>query len=160
MDQHPRLPLGRCACLALGLLRSIGFSRVDALRLCRHPQLHFCEFTGNAHGLACLVLQKARRWNLPCGGTVDFSGLLGILSKRARELQTADSALFLRVVGIDATPKEGFRAVRAADKAKTIGVPKYADQAGNTWGGRGPRPKWLKDALASGNVLTDLLASS
>jgi DNA-binding protein H-NS len=29
----------------------------------------------------------------------------------------------------------------------------YADEKGNTWGGRGPRPKWLKDALANGRSL-------
>lgn len=28
--------------------------------------------------------------------------------------------------------------------------PAYGDGAGNTWGGRGPRPKWLKNALAGG----------
>jgi DNA-binding protein H-NS len=31
----------------------------------------------------------------------------------------------------------------------------YADGNGNTWGGRGPRPKWLKDALAGGARLED-----
>lgn len=27
---------------------------------------------------------------------------------------------------------------------------KYADGAGNVWSGRGPRPRWLKDALVKG----------
>jgi DNA-binding protein H-NS len=31
----------------------------------------------------------------------------------------------------------------------------YADDQGNTWGGRGPRPKWLREALASGAKLED-----
>lgn len=31
----------------------------------------------------------------------------------------------------------------------------YADGAGNTWGGRGPRPKWLRDAIAGGKSLDD-----
>lgn len=34
----------------------------------------------------------------------------------------------------------------------------YRDEAGNTWGGRGPRPKWLRDALASGKQLQDYAA--
>jgi DNA-binding protein H-NS len=40
-------------------------------------------------------------------------------------------------------------------KAKKPDAPQaaYADGSGNTWGGRGPRPKWLKDALASGASL-------
>lgn len=29
----------------------------------------------------------------------------------------------------------------------------YADGKGNTWGGRGPRPRWLRDALANGASL-------
>lgn len=28
--------------------------------------------------------------------------------------------------------------------------PKYRDEHGNSWSGRGPRPGWFKDALASG----------
>ena len=27
--------------------------------------------------------------------------------------------------------------------------------SGNTWGGRGPRPQWLRDALANGKSLQD-----
>ena len=32
---------------------------------------------------------------------------------------------------------------------------KFRDPSGNTWGGRGPRPQWLRDALASGRKLED-----
>lgn len=32
---------------------------------------------------------------------------------------------------------------------------KYRDGNGNTWGGRGPRPAWLRDALAAGRDLQD-----
>jgi DNA-binding protein H-NS len=31
----------------------------------------------------------------------------------------------------------------------------YGDSNGNTWGGRGPRPQWLRDALANGSQLDD-----
>lgn len=30
--------------------------------------------------------------------------------------------------------------------------PKYRDEHGNSWSGRGPRPKWFKEALASGRT--------
>lgn len=33
--------------------------------------------------------------------------------------------------------------------------PAYLDGKGNSWGGRGPRPKWLREALASGAKLED-----
>lgn len=38
-------------------------------------------------------------------------------------------------------------------KARTVAAPKFRDAAGNTWSGRGPRPAWLRDALASGATL-------
>jgi DNA-binding protein H-NS len=34
-------------------------------------------------------------------------------------------------------------------------LPKFSDGNGNVWGGRGPRPRWLKAALASGKKLSD-----
>lgn len=120
----------------------------------------YMQASNSKIGFFIVVLQKARRWNLSSGGTVDFTRLLEILASKARELQALDPSLFLRVIGIDATPREDFRAVRAAKKVSTQGPPKYADGAGNTWIGRGPRPKWLNDALASGNKLTDFLAST
>ncbi|WP_442869863.1 H-NS family nucleoid-associated regulatory protein [Bradyrhizobium sp. CCBAU 11361] len=30
---------------------------------------------------------------------------------------------------------------------------KYADNEGNTWSGRGRQPKWIKAALAAGNLV-------
>ena len=32
---------------------------------------------------------------------------------------------------------------------------KFRDESGNVWGGRGPRPQWLRDALANGKKLED-----
>jgi DNA-binding protein H-NS len=34
-------------------------------------------------------------------------------------------------------------------------VVRFRDEAGNTWVGRGPRPQWLRDALANGKQLKD-----
>lgn len=48
-------------------------------------------------------------------------------------------------------------ASKVAGGRKASGV-KYRDEAGNTWGGRGPRPLWLRDALASGKTLEDFAA--
>ena len=40
-------------------------------------------------------------------------------------------------------------------KAKVDTTAQFADGTGNEWVGRGPRPKWLRDALASGKSLAD-----
>jgi DNA-binding protein H-NS len=34
-------------------------------------------------------------------------------------------------------------------------APKFRDEKGNTWAGRGKRPIWLRDALAGGRKLED-----
>jgi DNA-binding protein H-NS len=41
-----------------------------------------------------------------------------------------------------------------------VAVAKFRDGAGNTWVGRGPRPQWLRDALAGGKKLEDYAVGS
>lgn len=38
---------------------------------------------------------------------------------------------------------------------KMAPVVKFRNESGGTWGGRGKRPQWLRDALASGKTLAD-----
>lgn len=35
---------------------------------------------------------------------------------------------------------------------------RFRDQSGNTWTGRGPRPRWLREALAAGRTLDEFRA--
>jgi hypothetical protein len=106
-------------------------------------------------GFFVVVLQRHRTWDNPTGGKVDFAGLIGLLEAKALELQAADPALFLRIVGIDAAPQADFRKSMAATKAAINGPAKYANENGKTWTGKGRRPKWLTDALATGKTLAD-----
>lgn len=49
----------------------------------------------------------------------------------------------------------------AAPAKKTragAGVIKYKDDAGNSWSGFGPKPRWLTEALAAGKTIDDLKA--
>ena len=39
-------------------------------------------------------------------------------------------------------------------------ISQYSDGNGNEWGGRGPRPHWLRDALASGKKLEEFSIGS
>jgi len=43
----------------------------------------------------------------------------------------------------------------AKTKAKPVAVVKFRNDSGGTWGGRGKRPQWLRDALAAGKTLAD-----
>jgi len=40
-------------------------------------------------------------------------------------------------------------------RTKSAAAVKFRDASGNTWVGRGPRPQWLRDALAAGKTLQD-----
>ena len=51
-------------------------------------------------------------------------------------------------------PGKGRAAKKSAANGAPVGV-KYRDDEGNTWGGRGPRPRWLRNALAAGKTLED-----
>ena len=42
--------------------------------------------------------------------------------------------------------------------AKAPSQPKFRDDQGNAWSGRGPRPRWLKAALDAGRKLEDFAA--
>jgi DNA-binding protein H-NS len=57
-------------------------------------------------------------------------------------------------------PKPGApikRRKRKGAAVKTAGIVKYANGAGGTWGGRGKRPQWLRDAINGGKQLSEFL---
>jgi DNA-binding protein H-NS len=45
------------------------------------------------------------------------------------------------------------RSTKVSKQAASIAA--YSDGKGNAWGGRGPRPRWLKEALAAGAKLEE-----
>lgn len=110
-------------------------------------------------GFFVIVLQKNRAWDGPDGKRIKFDEVIAILKEKAREKMVANSSIHLRVIGINAAPKEDFRAKRKAAKTANSTAPaKYTDGFGNIWGGRGRKPKWVRDALAAGKNLEDLLS--
>ena len=44
---------------------------------------------------------------------------------------------------------------KARRKSKAPAIVKFRNESGGTWGGRGKRPQWLRDALAAGKTLDD-----
>ena len=58
--------------------------------------------------------------------------------------------------GASATRARAGRPAKAASKTRGRPVaPKYRDEQGNTWAGRGNRPRWLVEALKAGKKLED-----
>ena len=47
---------------------------------------------------------------------------------------------------------------KAKKSAVANDAPKFKDDEGNVWSGRGPRPAWFKAALEAGKLAEDLLA--
>ncbi|KPF49727.1 hypothetical protein IP87_06050 [beta proteobacterium AAP121] len=68
-------------------------------------------------------------------------------------------------LGLATAPKAAKAATAKADgpakkrgrkaAAKPAAEAKFRNEAGQTWGGRGKRPQWLRDALAAGKTLAD-----
>jgi len=64
-------------------------------------------------------------------------------------------------LGVATTRKLGRPASKVGGKAgKKVAAegPKFKDDQGNVWSGRGPRPQWFKAALASGKTPEQLSA--
>ncbi|GAB2458261.1 hypothetical protein GCM10027082_05890 [Comamonas humi] len=55
---------------------------------------------------------------------LNFQQVLAILSAKALELEAKDRSRFLRVIGIDATTPEDFRAAAKKNRSKTVGATK------------------------------------
>lgn len=53
-------------------------------------------------------------------------------------------------------PSGGAKRGTAPAVGQSTPAPRYSDAQGNQWSGRGPRPRWLKDALAAGRKLEEL----
>jgi len=71
----------------------------------------------------------------------------GLLSERHAELQ--EQLERMAVVG-------GRRVVRGVLKGRKV-PPKYRGPSGETWAGRGARPRWLVAAIKRGKKLDDFL---
>lgn len=74
----------------------------------------------------------------------------------------ASYGLSARDLGLGNAPAAAKRgpkkARKARAKAKAVSVPRYRDESGKTWSGRGRRPGWFIAALAAGKKAEDLRA--
>jgi DNA-binding protein H-NS len=101
----------------------------------------------------------------------EYSSVIKTIKK-----QIADYGITAEELGLSAAPgaKRGRKAGKATAKpgrkpgrkgaargkhpsAGTKVAPRYKDEAGNTWTGRGKQPKWVVAAVAAGRSLESLL---
>lgn len=89
------------------------------------------------------------------------SGVVARIKDAIAHYDITAAELGLGVDGVKAPRKtRGPNKVKKADKVgpKKAAVAKYRDDAGNSWTGRGPKPRWFKAALEAGKKLEDLKA--
>jgi DNA-binding protein H-NS len=68
---------------------------------------------------------------------------------------TADDLGFGRAVKTGTRKASPAAKRRPRKTAKSTGEVKFRNDSGGTWGGRGKRPQWLRDALTAGKTLAD-----
>jgi DNA-binding protein H-NS len=75
---------------------------------------------------------------------------------RTQEMQGVIDRIKVAIAHYGLTPEHlfGAAAKRAARNSKA-GAAKYGDGQGNVWSGKGKRPNWLREAIASGRSLED-----
>lgn len=87
---------------------------------------------------------------------------------RLTEVQGVVDRIKVAIAHYDLTPEHLFGRATPTSKTKAANRSsrkvgsnaKYADAAGNKWGGRGPRPRWLRDAVGGGAKAEDFLSTS
>lgn len=96
-----------------------------------------------------------------------LSSILSQIERLQREAASIQSEVIDRIkrdiAKYSLTPEQLFgnpqarraRAGKPVKKAATVRTIKYADGVGNTWGGMGKRPDWLRRALEDGKALED-----
>lgn len=94
------------------------------------------------------VQAEAARQKEKAGVVERIRDAIAVYGLTAEELGFGRPAI--KTAAFNASDSTSSGKVRTADKATSI---KYLDASGNTWGGRGPKPNWLKAGLAKGRSL-------
>jgi len=84
----------------------------------------------------------------------EVQGVIDRMKEAINAYGLTASDLGLQARGRAAAKSSTRRKSAKAGKGKSTQA-KFRDESGNTWGGRGPRPRWLREALASGKELKD-----
>ena len=74
---------------------------------------------------------------------------------------TAADLTFASSVTAPVKPAAPSKAAKGKSKSATVTKRvQYSDGKGNVWGGRGPRPAWLRTALAAGRAIESFLTGA
>jgi DNA-binding protein H-NS len=85
---------------------------------------------------------------------MNVEALLSLRNQIDRRLADLRTELEKQLAALDGQPKRKARS--SALRGRKV-PPKYRSPSGETWAGRGARPKWMVEALKSGKKLDDFL---
>jgi DNA-binding protein H-NS len=100
-----------------------------------------------AKGVIVRIKEAIQRYGLTAE-QLGFDGAQTATSTTA----TASAPKQLPVPSAKPLPKA---ATKAVTKTTAQGKPQFSDASGNSWGGRGPRPAWLREALQAGHDINE-----
>lgn len=85
----------------------------------------------------------------------EIDGVIGRIKEAIKAYGLTAADLGLGTARAPRAVKAAKKRGRKPGKAAAAVSPKFRDEAGNIWGGRGPRPAWLRAALQAGKQLSD-----
>jgi len=88
------------------------------------------------------------------GLTAEDLGLAGVAHKVA-SARKQPSAKAAKPAAVAKKTRGGAKKTASKKPQKGAAVARFSDGAGNAWSGRGPRPGWLKEAIAQGKSAED-----
>lgn len=88
----------------------------------------------------------------------EVAGVIARIREAITFYKLTPADLALAVPGSGAKPRKTRKPRKAAARKKSPAVVKFRGEAGQTWSGRGRRPKWFTDALAAGKTPAQLAA--
>ena len=90
---------------------------------------------------------------------IESKGAVAKINEMIAKYQlTASDLKFASSAAVAPSSSKGAKAGKAKAAAGTRS--RYSDGQGNVWGGRGPRPRWLRSALAAGSALESFLTGT
>ena len=87
---------------------------------------------------------------------MNVEALMSLRDQVDKRLLECRAELEKQLAALDGEPKA--KAIRISSSLKGRKVPpKYRSRSGETWAGRGARPRWLVEALKKGKKIDDFL---
>jgi DNA-binding protein H-NS len=87
---------------------------------------------------------------------MNVEALMSLRDQVDKRLLECRAELEKQLAALDGQPKGKALRIRSSLKGRKV-PPKYRSRSGETWAGRGARPRWMVEALKKGKKMDDFL---